>query len=147
MDLGREVPVPSVKIAWARYEDKVHCPPASMVIQVSSTGAAGSWNDVLKLGPKDLPRDGQPYDANRKWEFTLPQPTPTRYVRLLFPEGSQPAARFPGYLCLGEVEVPVPEITARTMAIEGKFGKAEINVDAPAMVSLYLRGRDGLSSH
>jgi len=40
-------------------------------------------------------------------------------------------------LCLGEVEVP--ETPARTLAIEGKFGKAEINIDAPAMVSLYLR--------
>ncbi len=147
LDLGREATVQAVKVAWARYEDKVHCPPASLVIQVSSTGAAGSWKDVLKLGPKDLPRDGQPYEPDRQWHYSLPQPTPARYVRLSFPEGSQPGAKYPGYLCLGEVEVPVPEIQARTVAIEGKFGKAEINVDAPAMVSLTLRGPDGLSSH
>ena len=32
------------------------------------------------------------------------------------------------------------------MIVEGGFGKAEINVDAPAMVSLSLRGPGGLSS-
>ncbi|MCX5670515.1 MAG: discoidin domain-containing protein [Planctomycetota bacterium] len=146
LDLGREATVRTVKIAWARWEDKVHCPPANLVIQVSRTGAADAWKEVVKLGPKDLPRDGQPYDVNRTWPFALPQPATARYVRLLFPDGSQPGAKYPGYLCLGEVEVPAPEIQARILTIEGKFGQAAINVDAPAMVSLYLRGPDGLSS-
>jgi len=146
VDLGREAAIRAVKIAWARWEDKVHCPPASLVLQVSPSGAEGSWKEVLKLGPKDLPRDGQPYDASRLWQYPLPQPATARYVRLLFPEGSQPGAKYPGYLCLGEVEVPVPEIQVKTVTIEGKFGKAEINVDAPAMVTLTLRGPDGLSS-
>jgi hypothetical protein len=146
IDLGREATVGVVKIAWARWEDKVHCPPARLVIQVSRSGAAGPWKDVLTVGPKDLPGDGQPCQADRPWQYVLPRPTPARYVRLLFPEGGQAGAKYPGYLCLGEVEVPVPELPAQIVTIEGKFGKAEINVKAPAMTALVLRGPGGLAS-
>ena len=58
-DLGRVVTVRDVKIAWARYEDKVHCPPAVAVVQVSLTGAEGTWKDV----PKD-----RPFGVASRWE-------------------------------------------------------------------------------
>lgn len=147
LDLGRETAVSEVRIAWARYEDKVHCPPATMVLQISPSAAAASWKDVCKAGPSELPRDGQPYSADRVWRGTFPPGTSTRFVRLVFPDGAQPGAKYPGYLCLGEVEIPVAEPKARVVTIAGRFGKAEINVDAPALVSLTLRGPGGLSEH
>ena len=146
LDLGQEATVRAVKIVWARWEDRVHCPPARLVIQLSTTGAEGSWKDARSLAPADLPRDGQPYDEARLWSYTLPQPAAARFVRLLFPEGSQPAAKYPGYLCLGEVEVQVPESPARIVTLEAGFGKAQIDVDRPAMIALYLRGPEGLGS-
>lgn len=144
LDMQREVTLRTVRIAWARYQDRVHSPPASLVVQVSLTGEPATWREVLKLGPEALPRDGQVYDAKAIQDLQLPEPTPARFLRLVFPEGSQPGARYPGYVCLGEVEVP--ELQQQTVTIEGKFGKAEINIDAPAMVSLYLRGPEGLTS-
>src|SRR5208283_4361621 len=54
-DLGQKTTLREVNITWAQWEDRVHCPPASMVIQVSLTGAADSWINVLKVGPADIP--------------------------------------------------------------------------------------------
>lgn len=144
-DLGGAVAVRGVKIAWARYEDKVHCPPGSMVIQVSLTGAEGSWRDVRTVRADEIPRDGQPYDAQREWSYALPPGTEARFVRLVFPEGAQQKARYPGYLCLGEVEVQTPGVPPRIVALEGPFGKAEVDVLAPCLVRLYLRGPSGLT--
>ena len=145
-DLGQVVPVEAVKIAWARYEDKYHCPPAAAVIQVSPTGAEGSWQDVRKIGPAELPRDGQPYDAERQWRYPLPRPAPARCVRVFFPEGSQPRAKYPGYLCLGEVEIQAPGLGPRLVTLEDRFGKAEIDVNAPALTRLQLAAPGGLTA-
>ena len=146
LDLGQETTVRAVQIAWARWEDKVHCPPAEIVIQVSPTGAAGTWKDVRRVPSAELPRDGQPYDEKRQWLYTFPQPITGRFIRLLFPEGCQPGAKYPGYLCLGEVEVPVSRTPSRTVTLEGGFGRAEIQVDVPAIVDLNLRGPEGLGT-
>jgi len=145
-NLGRVVSILGVKIAWARYEDKVHCPPASVVIQVSRTGAEGSWQDVRKIPASELPRDQQPYDPEREWRYPFAQPVSARYLRLLFPEGCQAGAKYPGYLCLGEVEVQSPDIAPRLVTIEGCFGKAEFDVNSPSLVRLYLAGPEGLGA-
>jgi len=145
-DLGRPFPVKAVRIVWARYQDKVHCPPARAVIQTSLTGEEGSWKDALAIGPADLPRDGQPYDAERQWRYALPDGVSARFVRILFPDGSQPGAKYPGYLCLGEVEIEAPGRSPQIVALEGAFGKAEVNTTAPALVRLYLRGPKGLTA-
>jgi len=143
LDLGGVFAVQAVKAAWARYEDSVHCPPVSVVIQTSLTAADGSWQDARRIGADELPRDGQPYDAARAWRYTLPQPTRARYVRLLFPDGSQPGARYPGYLCLGEIIVEAPGLGPRLVAIEGRFGKAVVDVNSPRLLELHLAGPNG----
>jgi hypothetical protein len=135
-----------VRIAWARYQDKIHCPPARAVIQTSLTGAEGSWTDARAIGPADLPRDGQPDEPEREWRYALPEGASARFVRLLFPDGGQPGAKYPGYLCLGEVEVEAPGRPPQIATIEGPFGKAEVNVTAPALARLTLRGPSGLSA-
>jgi len=145
-DLGRAFPVKAVRIAWARYQDKVHCPPARAVVQTSLTGEDGSWKDVRAIGAAELPRDGQPYDAERQWRYALPDGVSARFVRILFPDGSQPGAKYPGYLCLGEVEVEAPGRPPQIVTLEGAFGKAEVNATAPALVRLYLRGPKGLTA-
>ena len=104
-NLGAAVPIRAIEIAWARYQDRVHCPPARIEIQVSPTAAAGPWRKVLEIGPQEIPADGQPYQSGKRWRYPLPAGVSAQHVRLTFPEGSQPKARFPGYLCLGEVEV------------------------------------------
>ncbi len=150
LDLGSVVAVDGIDIAWARYEDKVHCPPASVVVQTSLTGAKDSWKEVRKIAPVEIPRDGRPYEVGPPRVYLFPRVTQARYVRLVFPEGGQSGAKYPGYLCLGEVEVPAaraaPQLKGRIVAVEAAFGKAEINVDAPAMTALYLRGPEGLSA-
>ena len=147
VDLREVYPIEGVRIAWARYQDKYHCPPASMIIQASLTGEKGSFADVRKTGPDELPRDGQACDDGRQWRYPLPQPTPARYVRLLFPDGDQPGAKYDGYLCLGEVEVLAPGLTPKVVTVEGPFGRADVSVTFPALVGLYLRAPDGLGAH
>ncbi|MFH1920631.1 MAG: discoidin domain-containing protein [Planctomycetota bacterium] len=142
-DLGQVFDIQGVKITWARYQDKVHCPPASAVVETSLTGKEGSWKDVRTIGPDEIPRDGQPYEDARESCCVLPEETKARYVRLLFPEGGQEGAQYEGYLCLGEVEVQAPGLTPHVVTLEGPFGKAEVNVTWPALVRLYLRGPDG----
>jgi len=145
LDLGQVFPVKGVKIAWARCEDKYHCPPATATVQVSLTGEEGAWKDVRSIAASEIPRDGQPYDPEREWSYPLTEAAPARYVRLLFPDGDQPGAKHDGYLCLGEVEVQAPGLTPQVVTIEGPFGKAELNATYPALVRLYLRGPDGLN--
>lgn len=144
IDLGRVVPVHGLKIAWARYEDKYHCPPARVVVQVSASGVEGSWKDVLTFGADKVPRDEAPYESERAWDYPLPTPTPARFVRLSFPDGSQPGAKWAGYLCLGAVEIRSPRIPPPVVDIEGAFGKAEVSVLRPALMRLCLRGPNGL---
>jgi len=143
VDLGEVLPVRGVKIAWARYEDKYHCPPAVLVVQISATGKEGAWKDVRRIGPEELPREGTPYDASRAWTYALPE-TPARFLRLFFPDGDQPGAKYDGYLCLGEVEVQAPGVAPQVVALEGAFGKVEVNTGRPALARLYLRGPKGL---
>jgi len=145
LDLGKALAVRGVKVSWARLENRVHCPPASMAIQVSRSGAEGSWKDVRRIGTQDIPRAGQPYQTECEWCYALPDKTEARFVRLFFPEGAQPGAKYPGYLCLGEVEVRSPGLPSRIVTIEGQFGKAEVDVCTPSLVRLYLRGPNGLS--
>ncbi len=108
-NVGEVCMVRAIQVAWARYQDKVHCPPARMEVHASLTGSDGSWKKVLEIGPQELPADGQPYDAKHRWRYPLPAGVSAKYIRLAFPEGSQPKARFPGYLCLGEVEIETLE--------------------------------------
>jgi hypothetical protein len=108
-NLGELCTVQAIRIAWARYEDKVHCPPARIEVHASPTGADGSWQKLLEIGPPEIPADGQPYDAKQRWRYPLPASASAKHVRLTFPEGGQPKARFPGYLCLGEVEIETRE--------------------------------------
>ena len=145
--MGRVFPVEGVKIAWARYQDTYHCPPATAIIQISLTGKEGSFQDAIRIAREEIPDDGRPYDAGRDWRYALPEATPARYVRLVFPEGDQEGAKYPGYLCLGEVEVLAEGLAPRVATIEGAFGKVEVNVTFPALAGLYLRGPDGLDRH
>ena len=55
-DLGQAVTVRAVKIAFARYQDKVHCPPARIVIQTSLTGSDGSWQEACTITARSTPR-------------------------------------------------------------------------------------------
>jgi hypothetical protein len=145
-DLGEVAPVHGARIAWARYEDKYHSLPAGMVIQVSTTGTEGSWKDVLTIGADNIPRDEAPYEAGKAWGYPLPESTPARYVRLLFPDGEQIGAKYEGYICLGEVEVNAPGLAPQILSIEGAFGKVDVNVTRPSLAALYLRGAEGLST-
>ncbi|MFH1924263.1 MAG: discoidin domain-containing protein, partial [Planctomycetota bacterium] len=144
LNLGQVFSVKGVKIAWARCEDKYHCPPASATVQVSLTGEEGAWKDVRRIVDNEIPRDEQPYESEREWSYPLPEAAPARYVRLLFSDGDQPGAKYDGYLCLGEVEVQAPGLTPQVVTIEAPFGKAEVNVTFPALARLYLRGPNGL---
>jgi len=108
LDLGQVFSVKGVKIAWARCEDKYHCPPASATVQVSLTGKEGSWKDVRKIADNEIPRDEQPYELERERSYPLPEAAPARYVRLLFPDGDQPVLRITGIrLSPGGDEPPV----------------------------------------
>ena len=143
-DLGQVATVQAVRISWAHAEDRTHCPPARITVQTSLTGDDGSWREVKAVGPDDIPRDGDPYEAGRAWRYPLGAETKARWLRLAFPDGCQPGAKYPGYLCLGEVEVQAPELVPRMASIEGRFGKADFSLSAPSLVRLYLRGSQGL---
>ncbi|MBU4399440.1 MAG: glycoside hydrolase, partial [Planctomycetes bacterium] len=43
------------------------------------------------------------------------------------------------------VEAQAPGLGPRIVTIEGRFGKAEVDVSAPSLTALYLRGPDGLN--
>jgi len=142
IDLGKTATVAGVTIAWARYEDKIHSPPARAVVQLSSQGPNGPWTDARAIAPHEVPRGGAPYpQAESRYMFD--KPIHARYVRLLFPDGCQTGGKYPGYICLGEVEVLTPGLDP--VFIEGAFGKAEIDVSKPRMARLFLRGPSGLS--
>jgi len=144
VDLHETLPVQGLIIAWARYQDKYHCPPARAIVQVSSTAQPGSWKDVRTIEPKEIPRDGAAYEPGRRWHYPLTESPRARYVRLLFPDGGQSQAHYPGYLCLGEIEVQAQGLTPKIIVLEGAFGRADVNVSRPALVHLYLRGPGGL---
>ena len=135
----------AVEIAWACYQDRVHCPPASVLVQVSETAADGPWQEARRIAAEEIPHDGQPYAADRPWRYALPTPARARFVRLLFPEGGQPGAKYPGYLCLGEVEVQAPELAPKIVKLEGRFGVAELDVNAPSLRRLLLSTAEGLT--
>ena len=150
-DLGEVATVHGVRIAWARYEDKYHSPPAAVVVQVSTTGADGSWKEALTIRPENtrgdnIPRDEAPYEPGKTWDYPLPESTPARYVRLLFPDGDQAGAKYEGHICLGEVEVKAPGLAPQILSVESAFGKVEVNVTRPSLAALYLRGSGGLSA-
>jgi hypothetical protein len=145
-DLGEVVPMRGVTITWARYEDKVHAPPARVTVQVSLSGIEGTWQDVQTLGPDAIPRDEAPWGEGQVRRCPFVQAVPGRYVRLCFPEGDQPGARYEGYICLGEVEVEAPGRVSPRVTIEGPFGRAEVATQRPALVSFQLRGPAGLTA-
>ncbi|MHB8861132.1 MAG: discoidin domain-containing protein [Pirellulaceae bacterium] len=140
VDLGQNVPVRGIKVAWACYEDKYHAPPARLIIQLSNTGDGGSWRDVLTIEADKLPADEAPFDVDRSWDYPLPEAISGRFVRLLFPDGDQPQAKYDGYICLGEVHIDAPGLAPHLVSIEGAFGKVEVNVGRPSWARLYLRG-------
>ena len=142
LDLRQVIALEGVEVVWARYEDKYHCPPARLVIQASLTGEPGSWKDVRSVARDEIPRDGDPYDVQRQWQYKLAKVTATRYVRLFFPDGDQTGARHDGYIAVGEVEMLGSRSDAPVI-IEGRFGRAELNTTAPALESLFLRGPNG----
>jgi hypothetical protein len=72
-----------------------------------------------------LPRDGAPYPAEAAWRYPLAAPIRARHIRLLFPDGGQAGAKYPGYLCLGEVEAVAPELAPRLVAVDGRFATSE----------------------
>ena len=144
-DFGRVVTVEAVEVAWACYQDRVHCPPASVLVQVSENVADGPWQEARSISAEEIPPDGQPYAADRPWRYALPKPARARFVRLLFPEGGQPGATYPGYLCLGEVEVQAPELAPKIVKLEGRFGLAELDVNAPSLRRLLLSTAEGLT--
>ncbi len=144
-DLGAVVPVEGVRIAWARYEDKYHAPPACVMVQVSTTGAEGPWKDVLTVRADSIPRDEAPAEAGKVFDYPFPEPTSARCIRLLFPDGEQAGAKYEGYVCLGEVEIKAPGLVPQVLSTEGAFGRVEVNVARPALAALYLRGAAGLS--
>ena len=149
VDLGQVVPVRGIRVAWACYEDRYHAPPAHMIVQLSSTGVAGSWKDVLAIEADKIPTDETPIEPGREWDYRLPEAAPGRFVRLFFPDGDQPQAKYDGYICLGEVQIDAPGLAPHVMSIEGAFGKVEVNVTRPSWARLYLResgelGRESL---
>lgn len=143
-DLGQVVPVRGVKIAWARYEDKYHAPPARVIVRISDTGGDGPWRDVLTIEPDKIPADEAPFDAARSWDYPFSEPASGRFVRLFFPDGDQPRAKYDGYICLGEVQIDAPGLAPHLVSLEGAFGKVEVNVTRPSWTRLYLRGPGGM---
>ena len=139
-DLGQIVPVRGIQVAWARYEDKYHAPPASVIVQISDTGGDGPWKDVLTIGADKIPADEAPFESDRSWAYPFPEAASGRFVRLFFPEGDQPQAKYDGYICLGEVQIDAPGLAPQLVSIEGVFGKVEVNVTRPSWTRLYLRG-------
>ncbi|MHB8969219.1 MAG: discoidin domain-containing protein [Pirellulaceae bacterium] len=149
VDLGQVVPVRGIKVAWACYEDKYHAPPARVIVQLSNTGVDGSWKDVLTFAADKIPADETPFEPAREWDYPLPEAAPGRFVRLCFPDGDQPQAKYDGYICLGEVQIDAPGLAPHVMSMEGAFGKVEVNVTRPSWTRLYLResgelGRESL---
>lgn len=67
VDLGQVVLVRGIKIAWACYEDKHHAPPARVIVQLSTTGIDGSWEDVLTFEADRIPADESPFEPAREW--------------------------------------------------------------------------------
>jgi hypothetical protein len=63
----------------------------------------------MEIRPEQIPADGQPYDDNRQWRYPLPVAVLAKQIRLAFPDGGQAKSRYPGYLCLGEVEIATLE--------------------------------------
>lgn len=139
-DLGQIVAVRGVKIAWARYEDKYHAPPARAVVQIRNTGSDGTWKDVLIIEADKIPADEAPYESDRSWDYPFPAAVSGRFVRLLFPDGDQAKAKYDGYICLGEVQIDASGLAPQLVSVEGAFGKVEVNVTRPSLTRLYLRG-------
>ena len=134
------MPVRGIKVAWACYEDKYHAPPARVIVQLSNTGADGPWKDVLTIEADKIPADEAPFEPERSWDYPFPEAVPGRFVRLFFPDGDQPQAKYDGYICLGEVQIDAPGLAPQLVSIEGAFGKVEVNVTRPSWTRLYLRG-------
>ena len=124
--MGQIVPVRGVKVAWARYEDKYHAPPASVIVQISDTGGDGPWKDVLTIGADKIPADEAPFESDRSWAYPFPEAASGGFMRLFFPEGDQPQAKYDGYICLGEVQIDSPGLAPQLVSIEGVFGKVEV---------------------
>ncbi len=111
-----------------------------MIVQLSNTGADGSWKDVLTIEADKIPADEAPFEPERSWDYPFPAAVPGRFVRLFFPDGDQPQAKYDGYICLGEVQIDAPGLAPQLVSIEGAFGKVEVNVTRPSWTRLYLRG-------
>jgi hypothetical protein len=77
-------------------------------MRFSSTGVDGSWKDVLAIEADKIPTDETPIEPAREWDYRLPEAAPGRFVRLFFPDGDQPQAKYEGYICLGEVQIDAP---------------------------------------
>ncbi len=104
-----------------------------MIVQISDTGADGPWQDVLTIGADKIPADEAPYESERSWDYPFPEAASGRFVRLFFPDGDQPKAKYDGYICLGEVQIDAPGLAPQLVSIEGAFGKVEVNVTRPAL--------------
>jgi len=143
IDLGRGVHVEAVTLTWARYQARVHCPPASVVILTGPSPGTADLAVVRRIGPDELPLDGETYGAGSTSSYTVPGQPLARYIRIAFPDGGQTPARYPGYLCIGEVEVAAPELVPRRIAVEGRFGEAVVDTTWPAVAGLRLRRPDG----
>ncbi len=86
-DLGQIVPVRGVKVAWARYEDKYHAPPASVIVQISDTGGDGPWKDVLTIGADKIPADEAPFESDRSWDYPFPEAASGPFRAAVLPGG------------------------------------------------------------
>ena len=59
---------------------------------------------------------------------------------------AQPSLQRPQDLRIEEIEAPGPSGPRRVVILEGPFGKAEVDVEAPSMIGLFLRGPTGLDT-
>jgi len=120
----------------------VWAPPNAMQVQVGTE--VGSFTTVLAVGAASIPEHGACY-AERMREFTLPPGTRGRHLRLLFPEGGK-LKQLPDVASVSQVRVygpAVPEAPGRTALLAGQFGEAVVDLDAPQVTQLRLRGPDG----
>jgi len=138
--------IQSLKIGFA-HTDKIHSPPARIVVRISPTERRLMVPYARSAGGDSARR--QPYPASRHGA-TRCVCQPSTLLATGVPRGSQPNAKYPGYVCLGEVENQCP-ICAAPGAIEGHSGRrvrcgpALAGATSLARFQRWVRNRSGAS--
>lgn len=148
IDLGKKLSIQQLAIilSVAAYEGiyDIWAPPDSIVVETGDS--PDTMRSVAVVPSNKIPENGE-NPGKRRLEVHLKDQIQARYVKLLFPTGGK-LPSMPNVIGLGGIRIygPKPLREKRnnnTVVIEDNFGRAVIDVNAPQMLSLFLREPSG----